>query len=117
MIKEATWSVSVQRSRNFFRDQEDVTEESINWFACGTCRITFTGLKPKLLNMTPEESQGYYFDRTCEQLFDVMEIRIPPPAPAKIFDSYNCECCGEKIGAPVCPGIPVTLRPRSPLKL
>ena len=56
-------------------------------------------LKPKPLNMTPEESQGYYFDRACEQLFDVMPTRISLPIPAKIFDSYNCECCGEKTGA------------------
>ena len=56
-------------------------------------------LKPKPLNMTPEESQGYYFDRTCEQLFDVMPTRIALPIPAKIFDSYDCECCGEKTGA------------------
>ena len=56
-------------------------------------------LKPKPLNMTPEESKGYYFDRTCEELFDTMEARIPLPTPAKIFDSYNCECCGEKTGS------------------
>ena len=24
--------------------------------------------------------------------------RIPLPTPAQIFDSYNCECCGEKPG-------------------
>ena len=56
-------------------------------------------LKPKPLNMTPEESKGYYFDRTPQQLFDAMPTRIPLPVPAKIFDSYNCECCGEKTGA------------------
>ena len=56
-------------------------------------------LKPKPLNMTPEESKGYYFDRTPQQLFDAMETRIPLPTPARIFDSYNCECCGEKTGA------------------
>ena len=56
-------------------------------------------LKPKPLNMTPEESKGYYFDRSSEELFDVMPTRIPLPTPAKLFDSYNCECCGEKTGA------------------
>ena len=55
-------------------------------------------LKPKPLNMTPEESKGYYFSRSCEALFDVMPTRIPLPASAKIFDSYNCDCCGEKTG-------------------
>ena len=38
-------------------------------------------LKPKPLNMTPEESKGYYFDRTCEELFDTMEAQIPPSPP------------------------------------
>ena len=56
-------------------------------------------LKPKPLNMTQEESKGYYFNRTPEQLFDAMPVRIPLPVPAKIFDSYNCDCCGEKTGA------------------
>ena len=27
------------------------------------------------------------------------KTRIPLPVPAKIFDSYECECCGEKTGA------------------
>ena len=47
MIKEETWSVPIQRVRAFFRDQEDVTEENINSFTCGTCRIALTELKPK----------------------------------------------------------------------
>ena len=56
-------------------------------------------LKPKPLNMTPEEYRGYYFDRSCEELFDAMEARIPLPSPARIFDSCNCDCCGEKTGS------------------
>ena len=56
-------------------------------------------LKPKPLDMTPEESKRYYFNRTPEELFDAMPTRIPMPCPAKNFDSYNCECCGEKTGA------------------
>ena len=47
MMKEEIWSVSIQRARAFFREQEDVTEESINSFTCGSCRITLTELKPK----------------------------------------------------------------------
>ena len=46
-MKEETWSVSIQRARAFFREQEDVTEESINAFLYNTCRITLTELKPK----------------------------------------------------------------------
>ena len=47
MIKEETWSISIQRARSFFREQEDVTEENINSFTCGSCSITLTELKPK----------------------------------------------------------------------
>ena len=47
MMKEEIWSVSIQRARTFFREQEDVTEESANVFRFGTCRIQLTDLKPK----------------------------------------------------------------------
>ena len=47
MIKEEIWSVSIQRARAFFRDQEDVQEESMNAYLFGSCRITLTELKPK----------------------------------------------------------------------
>ena len=47
MMKEEIWSVSIQRARSFFREQEDVTEESINCFSYGSCRIQLTELKPK----------------------------------------------------------------------
>ena len=56
-------------------------------------------LKPKPADMTPEESSRYYFDHSCRELFTAMPARLPLPTPAKIFDSYNCECCGEKTGA------------------
>ena len=47
MLKEEIWSISIQRARSFFRDQEDVTEESINDFVFRFCRIHLTELKPK----------------------------------------------------------------------
>ena len=47
MIKEETWSVSIQRARAFFRDQEDVLEESPTVFTYKTCRVQLTELKPK----------------------------------------------------------------------
>ena len=47
MMKEEIWSISIQRARSFFREQEDVTEESTNDFTYGTCRIHLTELKPK----------------------------------------------------------------------
>ena len=47
MLKEEIWSISIQRARSFFRDQEDVTEESITDFTFRSCRIHLTELKPK----------------------------------------------------------------------
>ena len=47
MVKEETWSVSLQRARAFFREQSDVTEESADTFCLGTCRAVLTELKPK----------------------------------------------------------------------
>lgn len=47
MKKEEIWSVSIQRARSFFREQEDVTEEGLNAFCFRSCRITLTELKPK----------------------------------------------------------------------
>ena len=47
MIKEETWSVSLQRARAFFREQPDVEEETANVFVFDSCRITLTELKPK----------------------------------------------------------------------
>ena len=56
-------------------------------------------LKPKPLNMNREESFRYYQAAAPEDLFDVKEAKIPLPRKARIFDSYNCDCCGEKTGA------------------
>ena len=47
MLKEEIWSISIQRARTFFREQEDVAEENANVFHCGSCRIELTELKPK----------------------------------------------------------------------
>ena len=47
MLKEEIWSISIQRARSFFREQEDVTEKGINDFAFRSCHIHLTELKPK----------------------------------------------------------------------
>ena len=74
-------------------------KQAFSFYHRPTGRSVRLVLRPKPLHMTPEESKGYYFDRTCQELFDVKDARIPLPSPAKIFDSYNCDCCGEKTGA------------------
>ena len=47
MVKEEIWSISIQRARAFFREQEDVFEENANLFSFGSCRIQLTELRPK----------------------------------------------------------------------
>ena len=47
MMKEEIWSISIQRARSFFREQEEVIEDGINDYAFRSCRITLTELKPK----------------------------------------------------------------------
>lgn len=57
-----------------------------------------------VLKALPEDLSRSGFLEYCRQkeskeLFDVKETVIQLPSPAKIFDSYICECCGEKTGA------------------
>ena len=47
MTKEETWSISIQRARQFFREQEDMEQTGANAFAYRSCTITLTELKPK----------------------------------------------------------------------
>lgn len=55
--------------------------------------------KPKPTGMSKEESFRYYHECSNEDLFEIKEATFPLPTAAKIFDSYSCECCGEKTGA------------------
>lgn len=56
-------------------------------------------LKPKPEGMTKQESFAYYQSLQPEQMFDVKEATIVLPEPARLFDSYVCDCCGELTGA------------------
>lgn len=56
-------------------------------------------LKEKPAGMTKEQSYAYYQRHTPAELFEVKETKLALPKPAKIFDSYRCECCGEITGA------------------
>ena len=47
MVKEETWSISLQRARNFFREQADVAEDGVNVYSFRSCHITLTELRPK----------------------------------------------------------------------
>ena len=56
-------------------------------------------LKSGPAGMTREESFSYYQACDPEEMFDVKETTICLPEKARLFDSYVCECCGEKTGA------------------
>ena len=74
-------------------------KQAFNIYDRATGKSVRLVLKPKPAGMTPEESARYYFDHDCHELFQVKQTRLPMPTAAKIFDSYDCECCGEKTGA------------------
>lgn len=56
-------------------------------------------LKKKPEGMTRDQSFLYYQSLEPCDMFEVKETRIQLPEPAYIFDSYECECCGETAGA------------------
>lgn len=56
-------------------------------------------LREKPKGMTREETFSYYQGLEPKDMFDVKETSIVLPEPARIFDSYVCECCGEMTGA------------------
>lgn len=56
-------------------------------------------LKPTPEGMTKAESFAYYQSRRPEELFTVKETKIALPEKARLFDSYDCACCGERTGA------------------
>lgn len=56
-------------------------------------------LKPRPREMNRQEAFAYYQSQAPSDLFDVMETRLDIPQPARIFDSYVCDCCGETAGS------------------
>ena len=56
-------------------------------------------LKPKPEDMSREEIFAYYQGCEPKDMFDAMDVRLQLPEKARLFDSYTCECCGEKTGA------------------
>ena len=56
-------------------------------------------LKPKPAGMSREASFAYYQACKPEEMFEVKPATIALPEPARLFDSYVCDCCGEVTGA------------------
>lgn len=55
-------------------------------------------LRPTPAEMTREESFKYYQNHDPAELFAIKEAKINLPEKARIFNSYNCDGCGEKTG-------------------
>ena len=53
-------------------------------------------LKPKPEGMTREESFAYYQSCEPKDMFDMKDATIRLPEKARLFDSYICDCCGER---------------------
>ena len=56
-------------------------------------------LKPTPEGLTKAEKQKYLMEQDPADLFEVKETTLTLPEPARLFDSYVCECCGEVTGA------------------
>ena len=56
-------------------------------------------LKKKPEGLTREQSFEYYQSLEPREMFDVKDTKISLPEPARLFNSYECECCGETTGA------------------
>lgn len=74
-------------------------KQAFSFYCRSTGRSVRLVLREKPQGMTKEEAFGYYQSRTPEELFEVKKTAIPLPEQARIFDSYICECCGERTGA------------------
>ena len=55
-------------------------------------------LKEPPKEMERQEELYYYQGIDPTDIFDKMDVFIPLPERAKIFHSYRCDCCGEKVG-------------------
>lgn len=55
-------------------------------------------LKPTPAEMTREESFQYLQGSLPSDLFEVKQAKIQLPEKARLFNSYVCDCCGEKTG-------------------
>ena len=56
-------------------------------------------LRPTPDGLSKEESLAYLTNTDPKDLFDVKPTTLKVPERARIFDSYICDCCGEKTGA------------------
>ena len=49
--------------------------------------------------MTRDASFAYFQSHEPQELFDIKETKLTVPEPARIFQSYTCDRCGESTGS------------------
>ncbi len=74
-------------------------KSAYNFYDRKTGRSVRLLLKKPPEAMTKAESFAYYQALDPAEMFTVMPTRLALPEPAKLFDSYTCQCCGETAGA------------------
>ena len=74
-------------------------KQAFSFYCRGTGQSVRLVLRPKPGRMTREESFAYYEAHEPRELFDRKETAVALPEPARIFDSFVCDGCGEVTGA------------------
>ncbi len=74
-------------------------KQAFNFYHRATGKSVRLMLRPKPKDIPREGSLAYYQSCSPEEMFDVMETRIALPEPARLFESYFCDGCGELTAA------------------
>lgn len=74
-------------------------KQAFSFYNRTTGRSVRLVLRDRPQGMSREESFRYLQSREPKELFDVKPTTISLPEPARIFNSYTCDCCGETTGA------------------
>ncbi len=90
---QAVLGCSVGKGNLLFRMRG---KQAFSFYNRKTGRSVRLVLKPRPHRMTREEAFAYYRDSEPAELFDVKETTVVLPEPARIFNSWPCESCGEE---------------------
>lgn len=74
-------------------------KQAFNIYERSSGRSVRLVLRPTPEGLSREQSMRYLTDHAPSELFDVKETTLKIPERARLFDSYICDCCGEKTGA------------------
>jgi len=70
MVKEEIWSVTIERARAFFRQQEDVSDEG-GLFCYKSAKVRLTELKPKGMGIWAAKRIKVYIEGEAEDVEDI----------------------------------------------